>query len=55
MALKPILHILKKITESWLQFQDARLPGYELRRTGIELSCLLSWQLQNNGKEGIKL
>jgi hypothetical protein len=30
---------------------DASLPGYELGGRGIELS----WQLQNNGKKGIRL
>jgi hypothetical protein len=31
-------------------FLDASLPGYELGSRGIELS----WQMQNNGKKGIR-
>jgi hypothetical protein len=34
-----------------VEFRDASLPGYELGNRGIELS----WQLQNNGKKGIRL
>jgi hypothetical protein len=33
------------------EFREANLPGYELASRGIELS----WQLQNNGKKGIRL
>jgi hypothetical protein len=33
------------------EFRDASLPGYELGSREIESS----WQLQNNGKKGIKL
>jgi hypothetical protein len=33
------------------EFRDASLPGYELGSRGTELS----WQLQNNGKKGIRL
>jgi hypothetical protein len=32
-------------------FRDVSLPGYELGSRGIELS----WQLQNNGKKGVRL
>jgi hypothetical protein len=39
-----------KRKEELVQFQDASLPGYELGSKGIELS----WQLQNNGKNGIR-
>jgi hypothetical protein len=35
----------------WAEFRDASLPGYEAGSRGIELS----WQLQNNGKKGIRL
>jgi hypothetical protein len=34
-----------------VEYRDASLPGYDLGSRGIELS----WQLQNNGKEGIRL
>jgi hypothetical protein len=34
-----------------VEFRDASLPGYELGSRGIELTR----QLQNNGKNGIKL
>jgi hypothetical protein len=34
-----------------VEFRDVSLPGYELGGRGIELS----WQLQNNGKKGIRL
>jgi hypothetical protein len=34
-----------------VEFRDASLAGYELESRGIQLS----WQLQNNGKKGIKL
>jgi hypothetical protein len=46
----PCKVIIKKISveESRVELRDASLPGYEL---GIELS----WQLQNNGKKGIRL
>jgi hypothetical protein len=37
--------------QNWVEFRDASLPGYELRSRGIEII----WQLQNNGKEGIRL
>jgi hypothetical protein len=38
----------------FVEFPDASLPRYELGSRGIELS-LWNWQLQNNGKDGIKL
>jgi hypothetical protein len=31
--------------------EESSLPGYEFESRGIELS----WQLQNNGKKGIRL
>jgi hypothetical protein len=34
-----------------VEFQDASLPGYKFWSRETELS----WQLQNNGKKGIKL
>jgi hypothetical protein len=36
--------------ESSAEFRDASLPEYELGSRGMELS----WQLQNNGKKGIR-
>jgi hypothetical protein len=36
--------------EELVEFRDASLPGYELRSRGNQLS----WQLQNNGKKGIR-
>jgi hypothetical protein len=38
-------------SEELVEFRDASLPGYELGSRGIELS----WQLQNNGKKGIRV
>jgi hypothetical protein len=38
-------------SENRVEFRDASLQGYELGSRGIELS----WQLQNNGKKGIRL
>jgi hypothetical protein len=39
------------IKKNRVEFRDASLPGYELGSRGIEFS----WQLQNNGKKGIRL
>jgi hypothetical protein len=49
----PFKLVIKKssIEKNGVEFRDASLPGYELRSRGIELS----WQLQNNGKRGIRL
>jgi hypothetical protein len=45
--------VIKKssVEKNGVEFRDASLPGYELGSRGIELS----WQLQNNGKKGIRL
>jgi hypothetical protein len=43
--------IKKSSIENIVEFRDDSLPGYELGSRGIELS----WQLQNNGKKGIRL
>jgi hypothetical protein len=37
--------------EELVEFRDVSLPGYELGSRGIELS----WQLQKNGKKGIRM
>jgi hypothetical protein len=44
--------VIKKssVEKIGVEFRDASLPGYELGNKGIELS----WQLQNNGKKGIR-
>jgi hypothetical protein len=39
------------VEKNRVEFRDASPPGYELGSRGIELS----WQLQNNGKKGIRL
>jgi hypothetical protein len=39
------------VEKNRVEFRDASLPGYELGSRGIELS----WQLQKNGKKGIRL
>jgi hypothetical protein len=43
----PCKVIIKKtsVEKNWLEFRDASLPGYEFG----------NWQLQNNGKKGIRL
>jgi hypothetical protein len=45
--------VIKKISveREVVELREASLPGYELGNRGIELS----WQLQNNGKNGIRL
>jgi hypothetical protein len=45
--------VIKKnsVRKNRAEFRDASLPGYELGSRGIELS----WQLQNNGENGIRL
>jgi hypothetical protein len=40
-----------QLRSSQVEFRDAMLPGYELGSGGIELN----WQLQKNGKKGIRL
>jgi hypothetical protein len=44
--------VIKKssVEASGVEFQDASLPGFELGSRGTELI----WQLQNNGKKGIR-
>jgi hypothetical protein len=37
--------------KSQIEIRDASLPGFELGSRGIELR----WQLQNNGKKGMRL
>jgi hypothetical protein len=48
----PCKVVIKKssIEKNRVEFRDASLPGYELGSRGIPLS----WQLQNNGKKGIR-
>jgi hypothetical protein len=49
----PCKVVIKKssVEKRRVEFRDASLPGYERGSRGIELS----WQLQNNGKKGIRL
>jgi hypothetical protein len=49
----PCKVVIKKssVEKNWVEFRDASLPRYKLGSRGIELS----WQLQNNGKKGIRL
>jgi hypothetical protein len=49
----PYKVVIKKssVEKNGVEFRDASLPGYELGSRGTELS----WQLQNNDKEGITL
>jgi hypothetical protein len=42
---------MDSVEKSGVEFRDANLPGYELGSRGI----VFSWQLQNNGKIGIRL
>jgi hypothetical protein len=45
--------VIKKssVEKNGVEFRGASLPGYEVRSKGTELN----WQLQNNGKKGIRL
>jgi hypothetical protein len=52
----PCKGVIRKsaVEKNIVEFRDASMPGYELGSRGIE-SCLRNWQLQNNGKKGIRL
>jgi hypothetical protein len=47
----PCKVVIRKSSAELVEFRDSSLSGCEFRSRGIELS----WQLQYNGKKGIRL